>query len=87
MAHEIDHVLLGSTAHSNGGLMRAHWYDDELMNERDSDWVLAADDAQVMRLAADVRAHGTTAGDAAGSGGSDSENILAVAPAADNLTR
>ena len=88
MAHEIDHVLLGSTTHSTGGLMRAHWYDDELVDEKASDWVLANDDAKVMLVAADARAHGTTptVNASAGSGGGDSENILAVAPA-DDLTR
>ena len=88
MAHEIDHVLLGSTRHSDAGLMRAHWYDDELVNEKASDWVLANDDAKVMLLAADARAHDTTPAlnGVAGSGGGDTENILAVAPA-DDLTR
>ncbi|HEX4346739.1 MAG TPA: hypothetical protein VHZ73_04165 [Vicinamibacterales bacterium] len=88
MAHEIDHVLLGSTEHSASGLMRAHWYDDELVSEKSSDWVLADDDAKEMLIAADARTHETTpvVTAAAGSGGGDSENVLTVAPA-DDLTR
>jgi len=88
MAHEIDHVLLGSTTHSAAGLMRAHWYDDELVNEKASDWVLAADDAKVMLLAADARSHGTTptVSDVAGSGGDASESFVTLAPPND-LTR
>jgi hypothetical protein len=32
MAHEIGHLLLGSTSHSEGGIMCAHWNDEELRN-------------------------------------------------------
>lgn len=88
MAHEIDHVLLGSTTHSAAGLMRAHWYDDELANEKPSDWVLAADDAKGMLLAADARLHGTApiVSDVAGSGGDAGESFVTLAPPND-LTR
>jgi hypothetical protein len=29
-AHEIGHLLLGTNSHSVSGIMRAHWYDEEL---------------------------------------------------------
>jgi hypothetical protein len=91
MAHEIGHVLLGTTAHSATGIMRPHWYDDELEHEKGSDWVLTEEDAWVMTLAADARMRGVTrdAVDAGGtpSGGASSEDaLLAVAPP-DDLTK
>lgn len=50
IAHEIGHLLLG-TAHSSAGLMRAHWYDDELQRNLKSDWMLSDREATEMRLA------------------------------------
>jgi hypothetical protein len=50
IAHEIGHLLLG-TAHSPAGLMRAHWYDDELRRNLQSDWTLSGREALRMRLA------------------------------------
>jgi hypothetical protein len=32
MAHELGHLLLGTKAHSPGGLMRAHWTREDLAN-------------------------------------------------------
>jgi hypothetical protein len=34
IAHEIGHLLMGSRAHAADGLMRSHWSDDLLRNER-----------------------------------------------------
>jgi hypothetical protein len=50
IAHEIGHLLLG-TAHAPVGLMRAHWYDDELRRDLKSDWTLSGREEQRMRLA------------------------------------
>ena len=37
--------------HSPGGLMRAHWYDDELRSDVEADWLLGPRDAMRMRFA------------------------------------
>ena len=55
MAHEIGHVLRGSLDHSLSGLMRPHWYDDDLLRNDPSDWVLADADAREMHGAALAR--------------------------------
>jgi hypothetical protein len=39
IAHEIGHLLLGSTTHTPTGLMRGAWSDVELRQERPEDWV------------------------------------------------
>jgi hypothetical protein len=63
MAHEIGHILLGSTEHSAAGLMRAHWYDDDLLRNDPADWTFAAPDGGRMHLAAAARVDdGTSAG-------------------------
>ena len=49
MAHEIGHILIGTTRHSPTGLMRARWLDDELQRNLVSDWTLAPDDALRLR--------------------------------------
>jgi hypothetical protein len=49
MAHEIGHVLLGTSQHSSTGLMRGHWYDHELQRNLAADWVLSPDEALRMR--------------------------------------
>jgi hypothetical protein len=54
IAHEIGHLLLGA-AHSSTGLMRAHWYDDELRRNLKSDWLLSDREAMGMRLALSSR--------------------------------
>lgn len=51
IAHEVGHLLLGTTDHSTAGLMRAHWLIPEV--QRDdvaSDWSFAKDEASAMRL-------------------------------------
>jgi hypothetical protein len=50
IVHEIGHMLLGPD-HSPAGLMRAHWYDDELQRDVETDWVLGPRDAMRMRFA------------------------------------
>ena len=45
IAHEIGHLLLGTTAHSRRGLMRTVWSREELMRARAVDWLFPAEDA------------------------------------------
>jgi hypothetical protein len=44
IAHEIGHLLIGTTAHSATGLMREVWTDQELVRNRPGDWVFAPGD-------------------------------------------
>jgi hypothetical protein len=51
MAHEIGHLVLGTTAHSRRGLMRAVWSREELIRAQAADWVFPADDATRLQTA------------------------------------
>lgn len=57
MAHEVGHLLLGTTRHSNRGLMRGTWTTGELRLDRPWDWMLLREDIIPMRggLAARAR--------------------------------
>jgi hypothetical protein len=44
VAHEIGHLLLGTSGHSPAGLMRALWSDRELQREVAADWSFSRDD-------------------------------------------
>jgi hypothetical protein len=46
VAHELGHLLLGVTAHSNAGLMRAFWTDQQVRRNESSDWAFSAEDRQ-----------------------------------------
>ena len=48
MAHEIGHLLLGTSTHG-AGLMRELWLHDELVGTRRQDWVLDPLDVAVIR--------------------------------------
>jgi len=48
IAHELGHLLLGTSTHG-AGLMREIWSHDELLDERRSDWELGALDASAIR--------------------------------------
>jgi len=51
IAHEIAHLLLGTSRHSAAGLMRARWSDREVQRDLDPDWALAPQDiAQLHRM-------------------------------------
>ena len=50
IAHEIGHLLVGTSAHSPIGLMRDSWSDDEVQNNRPIDWMLTRTDAKRIRL-------------------------------------
>jgi hypothetical protein len=56
IAHELGHLLLGSSTHSEAGLMRARWHDDDLRQDRPLDWRFSAADARKMRRALQARA-------------------------------
>lgn len=49
MAHEVGHLLLGTTSHSTKGLMRAQWLDSELLRDVPSDWSFSKDESSAMR--------------------------------------
>jgi hypothetical protein len=44
MAHEIGHLLLGTSHHSVAGLMRARWSDGEVQRDLEPDWALSSQD-------------------------------------------
>jgi hypothetical protein len=54
-AHEIGHLLMGTTAHAPHGLMRARWSRTELQRQFQRDWLFSANDAERMRRQVAVR--------------------------------
>lgn len=44
VAHEIGHLLIGTNAHSQSGLMRAVWTAAELVRNDRNDWLFTTDD-------------------------------------------
>jgi len=55
-AHEVGHLLLGSTRHASRGLMRGVWEPGEVRNPRPWDWYLADGEAAGMRRGLVARA-------------------------------
>ena len=55
IAHEIGHLLLGTSDHSNRGLMRGNWSTTELKRDQRWDWDLSQSEAAQMRLALATR--------------------------------
>jgi hypothetical protein len=51
MAHEIGHLLLGTTTHTHTGLMREIWTTAELTRDRPGDWVFSPVQKQQLRHA------------------------------------
>lgn len=49
MAHEIGHLLLGTSAHADHGLMRPVWSAPELKRNRSLDWQFSPEEAMAMR--------------------------------------
>jgi hypothetical protein len=49
IAHELAHLLMGTTGHSTHGLMRAHWNRSELQRDLHQDWMLSRDEGTRMR--------------------------------------
>ena len=56
IAHELAHLLIGTTEHSTSGLMRAHWDAFELEHDRPQDWVLSRGEGTRMRRGLVARA-------------------------------
>jgi len=52
IAHEIGHLLLGTTAHARAGIMRAVWSPEALRRSAAGDWRFTARDATALRAAA-----------------------------------
>ena len=51
IAHEIGHLLLGSSSHSQHGLMRAAWRDYEIQRNVITDWTISIAEAELIHLA------------------------------------
>ena len=49
MAHEIAHLLIGSSEHAERGLMRPLWSRQDLQRNRSADWRFTVADAEVIR--------------------------------------
>ncbi len=49
IAHEIGHLLLGHSRHSQSGLMRAFWSQEEIRRVRPADWRFSEAEAAQMR--------------------------------------
>jgi hypothetical protein len=49
IAHEIGHLLLGTTRHNRHGLMRALWLTTELRRDAPIDWMFSAEEGASMR--------------------------------------
>lgn len=49
VAHEIGHLLLGTTAHASTGLMRAAWSQAAIRRSGATDWTFTAPDAHALR--------------------------------------
>jgi hypothetical protein len=56
VAHELAHLLMGTTNHSAHGLMRAHWDTRELERDFQRDWRLSRDEGKRMRRGLVARA-------------------------------
>jgi len=51
IAHEVGHLLLPGGRHSPSGLMRAPWVYEELVENRQEDWVFSPQDRRQLRAA------------------------------------
>ena len=58
IAHELAHLLIGTTEHSTEGLMRARWNTRELERNLQRDWVLSRAEGTRMRRGLVARARG-----------------------------
>src|SRR5262245_40600651 len=50
MAHEVGHLLMGTSRHSPAGLMRERWSDNEVRRRSPIDWQLTRTDAKDVRV-------------------------------------
>jgi hypothetical protein len=60
IAHELAHLLIGTTEHSARGLMRARWETREIQRDLRLDWVLSRDEGTRMRRGLAARAPGVS---------------------------
>ena len=58
IAHEVGHLLIGSTDHARAGLMRAFWSHAELTHGSGSEWVFLENEARAMRSSLSTRIAG-----------------------------
>jgi hypothetical protein len=58
IAHEVGHLLIGSTDHARAGLMRAFWSHAELTHGSGSEWVFLENEARAMRSSLSTRVAG-----------------------------
>jgi len=49
MAHELGHLLLGTSSHAQAGLMRAFWSDQTLRSWSRADWELMPSEVEAIR--------------------------------------
>ena len=56
IAHELAHLLIGTTEHSAHGLMRAHWNTRDVERDLRRDWMLSRDEGRRMRQGLVARA-------------------------------
>lgn len=57
MAHELGHMLLGTSAHGSGGLMRARWSQGELRADRAADWRFSPAEVSAIQHGLAARIH------------------------------
>jgi hypothetical protein len=55
IAHEIGHMLIGTSGHARVGLMRAVWVSRELQRGRPSDWVFSREEGAELRQHLEAR--------------------------------
>lgn len=58
IAHELGHLLLGTNAHAEGGLMRPHWTASATHHSEPADWRFLTDESTQIRDAVSGRASG-----------------------------
>jgi hypothetical protein len=76
MAHEIGHLILGTSRHSGSGLMREHWTFEELRRNRPGDWLFTTAERESVHAAIQAAAAARARGAAAGSGGQNPHVLL-----------
>jgi hypothetical protein len=59
IAHEITHLLLGTTAHASAGLMRARWDAADVRRNHPADWSIRPPEATELRRHAQARHRAT----------------------------
>ena len=47
-AHELGHLMIGTSAHARHGLMRRNWTANELLHNRAADWAFTTEDIAAM---------------------------------------